>query len=217
MSQRKLRAACFDLDGTLIDTGPLHVQAEHLALKTLGIPEPAPDHPVTFGTGVMPGLETLAAHYGFDSAETVLNAYLPAWNSLFEDGLQQMPGADQVLQSMSAVGIPLALVTSGEDEYVDRVLARFDWANLFVERVTQESVSHLKPDPEPYLLAAEKLGIPAAECAGFEDSTSGLNALINAGFFSVMVGVENEEADMSLASLEELDAQLIESLFDPAH
>ena len=100
MSQRKLRAACFDLDGTLIDTGPLHVQAEHLALKTLGIPEPAPDHPVTFGTGVMPGLETLAAHYGFDSAETVLNAYLPAWNSLFEDGLQQMPGADQVLRGL---------------------------------------------------------------------------------------------------------------------
>ncbi len=213
-----LKAACFDLDGTLIDTGPLHVRAEHAALAALGIPEPADDHPVTFGTGVEPGLQTLADHYGFPSADHVREAYLPAWEALFETGLKPLPGADSALRLMHGRGVPLALVTSGEDEYVDKVLSLFGWSNMFSHLVTLESVTNLKPHPEPYLKAAELLGLQPAQCAGVEDSPSGLTALNAAGFYSVLVqngaAEGKHEASETLNSLEQVDERFISRLFD---
>lgn len=211
-----MKAACFDLDGTLIDTGPLHLAAEKRALETLGVSELAPDHPLTFGTGILPGMQMLADHYGFESAETVFKAYLPAWESSFEHGLQAMPGADVALHRIHAAGIPLALVTSGEQEYVEKVLNQFGWNDLFSRRVTLESVDNLKPHPEPYLLAAELLGLEPADCAGFEDSASGMRSLHATGFFSVLVSssdVAGASADLTLESLEQIDEQLIGSLF----
>lgn len=216
-----LKAACFDLDGTLVDSGPLHVEAERLALVALGIPELAPDHPVTFGTGVMPGLVTLAGHYGFSSVEQVQSAYLQAWERNFPSGLKQMPGADKALRMLKSSGIPMALVTSGEDEYVDEVLGMFDWAGMFSHRVTLESVTNLKPDPEPYLIAAKQLELEPGECIGIEDSHSGLNALTAAGFYSVFVNRDRElvqsavGADLHIESLEDFDSDLVARLFKP--
>ena len=210
MTSSSLKAACFDLDGTLVDTGPLHAEAERLALVALGVPEPVVDHPITFGAGVMPGMQMLADHYGLQSAQRVFDAYLPAWESVFETGLKPLPGADDTLRLLHAAGVPLALVTSGESEYVDKVLVHFDWAGLFAERVTMESVQSLKPDPEPYLLAAQLLGFEPAECIGFEDSISGLMSLRAAGLYSVIVRPDHAErdelngADMAISGLDTL-------------
>jgi HAD superfamily hydrolase (TIGR01509 family) len=216
---QSLKAACFDLDGTLIDTGPLHAEAERLALASLGIPELAEDHPVTFGTGVMPGIQILVDHYNLQSAQHVLDAYLPAWESVFETGLKPMIGADEALRALASRNVPLALVTSGEDEYVDAVLARFNWTSLFDHRVTLESVKRLKPDPEPYLLAARLLGLEPRECAGFEDSASGLRALKAANVYSVIVHHDQTDrpelagADMAITGLDLLDSAVIDQLF----
>lgn len=217
--QKALKAACFDLDGTLIDTGPLHAEAERLALASLGVPELAPDHPVTFGAGVMPGMQMLADHYGLPSAQHVLDAYLPAWTSVFKSGLVPMPGADEVLRLLAAAAVPLALVTSGESEYVDTVLARFGWNSLFTHRVTLESVKRLKPDPEPYLLAAQMLGVEPRSCAGFEDSASGLKALKAAGAYSIIVRPDHADrdelagADMAISGLDRFGEPDLARLF----
>ncbi len=212
-----LKAAFFDLDGTLIDTGPPHLRAEEMALKSLGIERLASDHPVTFGAGILPGMQMLADHYGLESAEMVFKAYLPAWESALEMGLQAMPGADSSLRLVHRAGIPLVLVTSGENEYVEKVLDRFGWSDLFEGRVTMESVKSLKPDPEPYLLAAKLVGLDPGECAGFEDSSSGLKSMAAAGVFSVFVREDSEtanlEADIKLTSLTELDSALLRRLF----
>lgn len=214
-----LKAACFDLDGTLVDSGPLHARAELLALAMLGIPEHAQNHPVTFGTGVIPGAQIIADHYGFPSAQHVLDAYIPAWESVFESGLQPMPGADATLRLLHDAAVPLALVTSGENEYVDKVTARFGWDGLFAHRVTLESVSNLKPDPEPYLLAAKLLGCEPQECAGFEDSASGLSSLKAAGLYSIFVRLDHTEheelggEDMAISGLDVFRKPEVNRLF----
>jgi HAD superfamily hydrolase (TIGR01509 family) len=200
-----------------VDTGPLHVRAEHAALAALGIPKPAEDHPVTFGHGIMPGMQMLADHYGIQSADCVFDAYLPAWDALFSDGIAAKPGADDVLRRFSSMGIPLALVTSGEREYVEKVLARFGWDDLFAHIVTLESVDKLKPAPEPYLLAARLLKLAPVECAGFEDSASGLASLKASEMFAVYVNEEppptNTQPALHLKSLLDSEVDDLVSLF----
>jgi HAD superfamily hydrolase (TIGR01509 family) len=212
-----LRAACFDLDGTLVDSGLLHVRAEHAALASLGISEPAEDHPVTFGHGIMPGMQMLADHYGLPSGQHVFDAYLPAWESLFADGIASKPGADDLLRRLDVAKVPMALVTSGEREYVDKVLAQFQWNELFDQIVTLESVKRLKPDPESYLLAAKLLRLQPDKCVGFEDSPSGLASLEAAGLFAIYVSNLPAPAelnpDLAVTSLVELDADEFSRIF----
>ena len=70
-----LVGARFDLDGTLVDTAPLHVRTEREALSYLGVGNLSSDHPDTFGMGLEPGTEALARHYDLGSAQDVMNVY----------------------------------------------------------------------------------------------------------------------------------------------
>ena len=60
---RPFSAVCFDLDGTLIDSEPLHLRAELEMLRSLGVEKRAADHPRTFGMGIMPGMAAVSDHY----------------------------------------------------------------------------------------------------------------------------------------------------------
>jgi HAD superfamily hydrolase (TIGR01509 family) len=212
-------AALFDLDGTLIDTEPLHLRAERAALARLGVQELAPDHPRTFGAGIMPGMRMLAERYGFADGEEVFAAYLPQWEAMFPDELRLMPGADAVLRRLDDHSVPCALVTSGEAAYVQDVLARFGWENMFRAVISLESVSKLKPDPEPYLKAAAALGLKASECAGFEDSSPGVRSLKAAGAYAVAVHRDVEArtelhiADERVTSLHMVDDGAVARMF----
>ena len=93
MTTRLYDAACFDLDGTLIDTEPLHLDAERRALQTLGVEQLAGDHPKTFGMGILPGMALLSEVYGLGGQQKVLDVYLPLWDRLLETELELMPGA----------------------------------------------------------------------------------------------------------------------------
>jgi beta-phosphoglucomutase-like phosphatase (HAD superfamily) len=72
MTSINFEAACVDLNGTLIDTGPSHRAAERATVRAFGFDDLTADHPVTFGTGVIPGAQLVAEHYGIDSVEEVL-------------------------------------------------------------------------------------------------------------------------------------------------
>ena len=217
--QPPFRAALFDLDGTLVDTEPLHLHAERAALASLGVSELAADHPRTFGAGIMPGMRMLAERYGIASGEVVLEAYLPQWEAMFPGELRAMPGADDLLRMLCEAGVPCALVTSGELEYVSAVLARFGWQGAFRHVVTLESVSNLKPHPEPYLKAAAMLALAPAECAGFEDSGPGVQSLKAAGVYAVAVHRDVEKrtelhaADEYVDSLVRVDEGALARLF----
>ena len=119
MTNPRFSAAFFDLDGTLIDTGPPHVEAERATIRAFGFEDLAEDHPVTFGQGVKPGAQMVANHYGIESAEALLNEYLQQWKRIAAEGIDLLPGADTAVRSVAAAGIRVALVTSGERPYAD--------------------------------------------------------------------------------------------------
>ncbi|MBT4502756.1 MAG: HAD family phosphatase [Gemmatimonadetes bacterium] len=185
-SQRTFSAACFDLDGTLIDTEPLHLSAEGECLATLGIDPTDPRRPRTFGMGIEAGMGLLADIFRLDPS-AVLSTYLPLWENNLHDRLEMLPGAGAVLSWLVDREIPLALVTSGDAAYLDLVDSALNLKQLFRVTIVSDDVSRTKPDPMPYLEAAHKLHVAPKTCVGFEDSEAGIAALNAAGMFSVAV------------------------------
>ncbi len=178
-------ALLFDLDGTLIDT-------ESLALAT-GI-KAFSDHGFAIDADFMHGL------VGMDepTAAVMIRAALPGvdlasvnqqWRTAFQigyetEGLPLKPGAADLL---AHAGLPRALVTSTGRDGARRKLAIAGIAAAFAEVVTLDDVTAAKPDPAPYLLAAQLLGVDPARCLVFEDSETGAEAAHRAGCTVVQV------------------------------
>jgi len=96
-----------------------------------------------------------------------------------DHGVPIRPGARELLAEVAAAGLPHALVTSSEREFMDAVLARTGLS--FDALVCADDVSVTKPDPEPYLLAAKLLGADPARCVALEDSPNGVASAEAAG------------------------------------
>ena len=90
-----------------------------------------------------------------------------------------MPGAGELLASLRAAGVPVALVSSSFRGLVDAVLDQ--GVGPFELTLAGDEVCDAKPHPEPYLTAARRLGVPAARCVVIEDSPSGVAAAEAAG------------------------------------
>ena len=202
----RFSAAFFDLDGTLIDTGPPHREAEAATLREFGITHVADDHPDTFGHGVIPGSQMVADHYSIEDPEALLNEYLRQWKRISAAGVEMLPGANDAVRAVAASGSKVALVTSGERPYADGFIKMAGLGDVFSASVTLDDVKNLKPHPEPYLKAAELVEADPSMCVVFEDSIAGFLAAKAAGMTCVGVGqvaLEAEEAiapDMAITS-----------------
>jgi len=179
-------AACFDLDGTLIDTEPIHLKAESDCLASLGIDACDILRPRTFGLGIEPGMKLLADAFGLDY-NVILKTYMPLWEEGLLSDLRLLPGADLVLSWLGDHNIPIALVTSSDTAYVSLVESVVNLKQIFRVKITSDNVQQLKPDPTAYLEAVKKLGVNPEDCIGFEDSGAGITALNKAGLFSVAI------------------------------
>ncbi len=169
--------------------------------------------------GIMPGMAALSDHYGLDGAQQVFDAYLPFWDKAVESGLELKPGAHDLLTAISRRSIPIALVTSGDREYVDLMIRLQALESTFDCIVTEEDVTSLKPDPEPYLAAARCLGRSPENCLGVEDSGSGVASLRAASMYTVVVNPEFSSrpelsgADEHFASLYDIQPSSIARWF----
>lgn len=125
-----------------------------------------------------------------------------------------MPGARQLLAQVAAAGVPYGLVTSSERPVMEAVLARLEVT--FPVTVCGDDVSHSKPDPEPYLLAAAKLGADPGGCVAIEDSPNGVAAAEAAGCMTIavpsIVAIPPAPGRTVVSSLTELSLARLEAL-----
>lgn len=177
------RAVLLDMDGTLVDSTAV---VERLWLEW------AAPHGLDRDTV----LHTVHGRQGWQSMAILLperdlrinreeNARMLARESVEVDGVFEIPGAATLLAALGST--PHAIVTSAD---VALMAARMTAAGLNIPelRITAESVSMSKPDPEGFLLAASALGIEAADCVVFEDSEAGIQAGHAAGMTVIGVG-----------------------------
>ncbi len=182
-------AVVFDLDGTLVAS---EAAAHAVALAVFA----EHGHPVTPEV-----LLSLVGHDEVDS-ERLLRAALGAEAPLdllhgvvrqrvragFEaDGVPLRPGARALVEQLAARGMPMAIATSSRSESAEWKLRRADLRTPFRVLVSLDDVVQAKPAPEPFLLAAARLGVDPARCLAFEDSDTGTRAARAAGMTVVQV------------------------------
>jgi HAD superfamily hydrolase (TIGR01509 family) len=177
-------AVLWDMDGTLVDSEKLWTVSLHDTARMLGgtLSQDARDAMV--GSNMARTLGLLFDDLGMrrDAARMAeAERYLAARTAeLFAEGLPWRPGALEALRLVDAAGWPTALVTNTGRALTESALDSIGRAHFRVS-VCGDEVPRGKPDPDPYLRAAELLGVDPDECLAVEDSPNGVTAAQRAG------------------------------------
>jgi len=193
----KPKAWIFDMDGVLVDTNPFHMRAWTAYAQELGhvISEEWMARNV-FGRINREALTALLGHVPTDEEVKIhtLNKETMFIRE-YSKHIQLVPGLEQLLPQAKAMGIPMAVATSAPRMNVEFIFDRLGLAKYFPIVVDDELVTKGKPDPEIYLLTAEKLGIQPSECLVFEDSFSGVAAGLAAGIKVIAVSTTHSSEE----------------------
>lgn len=171
-------AVLFDNDGTLADTEPMWAVIEGEVCREIGGEHTAEVRDATLGASMEGTAEILiraAGRTDLSVAEISERLTVRAVERLTEGGFEFMPGAVELLAALDEAGVPLGLVSAADTRVLAAVTSRLPKA-YFSVIVGNDSVSRGKPDPEGYLMAAEKLGVNPAECLVIEDTAKGAQA-----------------------------------------
>jgi len=201
------------MDGLLLDSERVIMQAWLVAAQQAGFRLSEPEFLLVVGCGADDSrarLTTmLGGHERFQLVRDRARANLAAQPGVV---FPLKPGALELLELLRQRGVPCAVASSTYADEVRRRLANVGALDFFQVVAGGDEVSRSKPDPAVYLLAAERLGVPPAQCLAFEDSDHGAVAAHRAGLSVVVVpdlkAHDFDSAYMQLSSLEDARAHI---------
>jgi HAD superfamily hydrolase (TIGR01509 family) len=186
-----ISAVLFDMDGLLVDTEPLWHEVEHETFAILGGTWSEADAYAIMGASMAHATSYMRATSGTDRAEAEIAEMLVSGmvGRLADFEIPIQPGVAELLREVADSGIPYALVSASVRPIVDLVLAFLARSGIpaFPVSVAGDEVARSKPDPMPYLRAAELLGVDISRAIILEDSLNGVRAGEAAGGMVVAV------------------------------
>jgi HAD superfamily hydrolase (TIGR01549 family) len=182
-----MTAVIFDCDGTLVDSEPLARRAWEVSLAAHGYTLTDADAEASVGLPYARVHAYYAARAELPPAEAFWREFAAELFALMDDELLVFDDAVEAARELRARGIPIAVASSSPRERLQRTLGRAGLLDAFDISVAGDEVVHGKPAPDMFLLAAERLGVPPAECIAIEDSPPGVQAGLAAGMFTLAV------------------------------
>ena len=208
----KCKGFLFDLDGTLVDSLPVVERAWSNWAKSRGL-DPAVVLDFIHGKQAITSLRHFMPG---ESEEAIQQQFrlLERTEAEDTDGISALPGAVALLQRLDQLSIPWAIVTSGT---VPVAHARHAAGELATPEIfiTAELVAKGKPNPDPYLLGAQRLGLKPEECVVVEDAPAGVLSGLAAGCKVIAVNAPDdtpklEQVDLVLKSLAVLQVEPVQ-------
>jgi beta-phosphoglucomutase family hydrolase len=208
----------FDLDGVLVDSGPAHRESWKRLAAEAHVPMSDEFFAETFGRT---NKDILAALFGRELPEAEWRQLgerkEEVYREIVRGKVPAMAGAGELVEALRADGARLAVGSSGPPENIELCLEEMGMRDHFDAVVTGNDVTRGKPDPQVFVLAAERLGLEPERCAVIEDAVAGVEAARRAGMAAVVLTsthprVSFDHADLVVERLTELDAARLSAL-----
>ncbi len=178
-----IKGIIFDMDGVISDTQKLHSQVESELLASYGIKlSPAEITAKYSGVRTRDFFADLLARQ--EQKYDLDKLMLEKWKrmaSLANENITAVAGSVDLIKRLFEEGFYLAVASASDLDYINKVLQRLFIASYFTSVVSSEMVKKGKPAPDIFLLAAEQIKIPPAQCLVIEDGFSGMRAAVAAG------------------------------------
>jgi HAD superfamily hydrolase (TIGR01509 family) len=182
----KIKCVIFDLDGTLVDTLELHVEAFLRVVRGMGIEVPRDRIEQNMGRTakdvlrtIVPGIDDAELAYYAEMKEDILTDLL--------DEINPLPGSIELLMRVKSLGVPLVLASSTTSVNVIKILQVTSLIDYFDRMVTAEDIATGKPDPDVFIKAAAKGGAQPNYCLVIGDSIHDIAAALGAGCIAIAV------------------------------
>jgi len=208
-------AIIFDMDGVLVDSEPVHVDAMRAVLVPFGVEYSDEVNEEFFGFTDLEVFRRLRARYGLHaSPEELADRRGELLVQLMRETAVAMPGVPEILLWLREAGYPLALASGSVPSVIGATLEAIGVRSLFAPVVSAVEVPHGKPAPDVFLETARRLGLPPEACLVIEDSRNGLLAARAAGMACAVVPCpatrtqDFSEATARLVTLRELPGLL---------
>ena len=208
----------FDLDGVIVDTAKFHFLAWRKLANDLGFDFTEEQNEQLKGVSRVESLKKILKWGDMQLSEEEFNKQMALKNENYLSYVDEMdqkeilPGVSKVLEYLIEYNIPFALGSASKNART--ILKKIDLYDKFDAIVDGTDVSKAKPDPEVFLIAAEKLDTEPQNCVVFEDSVAGVQAANIGKMTSIGIGDKKvlHEADYIFSDFTEIDIEFIEKL-----
>lgn len=181
---KKFKAVLFDFDGTIADTNSLIIGSwRHTYMTYLGRPCRNEEVLGTFGEVLD---DTIKYLFPDEDPDEVIKVYRSYQKDRYEDEIEIYPGMKELITELKKRGYKIALVTSRLKDSSVVGLTKFGINEMFDAFVSCEDTNKHKPDPEPCLIALQKLGIKPEEAIMVGDSKNDIKCAHNAGVKAIL-------------------------------
>ncbi|MEO2062942.1 MAG: beta-phosphoglucomutase [Christiangramia sp.] len=212
------KAVIFDLDGVIVDTAKFHFQAWKKLANDLGFDFTHEQNEQLKGVSRVESLKKILKWGDMELSEEEFNRQMALKNDNYLSYVEEMdeneilPGVPKVLKYLKENNIPFALGSASKNART--ILKKIKLYEDFDAIVDGTDVSKAKPDPEVFLIAAEKLKAEPQDCVVFEDSVAGVEAANIGKMTSIGIGDEKvlQEADHIFNDFTEISIEFIENL-----
>jgi beta-phosphoglucomutase len=198
-----LEALLWDLDGVIVDSTAFHCEAYRRILREFGQDlDEEYFRRELFGRRNEDILSRLLPRLRPEELPALARRKEETYRSLLREGrLQPLPGARELVHELARVGVRQAIVSSTPQQNVAIALESSGLSGRFQAIVSGEDVERGKPDPQGYLLGAQRLGVSPARCVVIEDAPPGIEAAKAAGMRCIGVATTREPQALTAADL----------------